>query len=130
MLEAFYRGTGRRKTAIAQVRIMKGTGKITVNDTEFDTYFFDFKGKKRAVEPLEAANSTMKYDVIVKLTGGGFAAQADALRLGIARALLKSDPGLEGMLRDAGYLTRDSREKERKKYGHKRARKSFQFSKR
>lgn len=130
MPEEFWRGTGRRKTAVAAVRLLKGTGRIIINERPIESYFVDFKGRKRGLEPLEAANSASKYDVLAKLTGGGLAAQADALRLGIARALLKSDPELEEMLRDGGYLTRDSREKERKKYGHKRARKSFQFSKR
>ena len=130
MPEEFWRGTGRRKTAIAQVRLMKGTGKVTINKREIDSYFVGDKQKKRGLEPLEAANCMSKYDVIAKLCGSGLVAQADALRLGIARAMLKSDPELEGLLRDGGYLTRDSREKERKKYGHKRARKSFQFSKR
>ncbi len=130
MAEEFWRGTGRRKTAVAQVRLMKGTGKVTINGRKIDSYFVGFKQKKQGLEPLEAANCASKYDVIVILRGSGLTAQADALRLGIARALLKSDPELESLLRDGGYLTRDSREKERKKYGHKRARKSFQFSKR
>lgn len=130
MPEEFWRGTGRRKTAVAQVRLMKGTGKVTINNMKIDSYFVGFKQKNRGLEPLEAANCASKYDVIAKLHGSGLVAQTDALRLGIARAMLKSDPELESLLRDGGYLTRDSREKERKKYGHKRARKSFQFSKR
>ena len=130
MAEEFWRGTGRRKTAVAQVRLMKGTGRATINGREIDSYFVGFKQKKQGMEPLEATNCASKYDVIAILRGSGLTAQADALRLGIARALLKSDPELESLLRDGGYLTRDSREKERKKYGHKRARKSFQFSKR
>ncbi len=130
MPDEFWRGTGRRKTAVAQVRLMSGTGRIVVNGREFDTFLFDAKGVKRVLAPLEAVNSASKFDILAKVNGGGFTAQADALRLGIARALVKYDSGLESILRDGGYLTRDGREKERKKYGHKRARKSFQFSKR
>ena len=130
MTEEFWRGTGRRKTAVAQVRLMKGTGKVTINGREIDSYFVGFKQKKRGMEPLEATNCGSKYDVIVIMRGSGLSAQADALRLGIARALLKSNPELESLLRDGGFLTRDSREKERKKYGLAGARKRFQFSKR
>ena len=130
MPEEFWRGTGRRKTSVAQVRLMSGTGRIVVNGKEFDSFLFDPKGVKRVLAPLEAVNSASKFDILAKVNGGGFTAQADALRLGIARALVKYDSGLESILRDGGYLTRDGREKERKKYGHKRARKSFQFSKR
>ncbi len=127
---AYWGGTGRRKTAVAQVRLMKGDGSVTINGRDMESYFVDFKGRKRLFAPLEAADSTKRYDVLVRVRGGGLAAQADAIRMGLARALVKSDPKLEGILREGGYLTRDSREKERKKYGHKRARKSFQFSKR
>ena len=109
---------------------MSGTGRIVVNGKEFDTFLFDAKGVKRVLAPLDAVNSASKFDILAKVNGGGFSAQADALRLGIARALVKYDSGLESILRDGDYLTRDGREKERKKYGHKRARKSFQFSKR
>jgi small subunit ribosomal protein S9 len=130
MPDEFWRGTGRRKTSVAQVRMMSGTGRIVVNEREVEAFLFDAKGMKKVLAPLEAVNSASKFDIVARVTGGGFAAQADALRLGIARALVKYDSGLESILRDAGYLTRDGREKERKKYGHKRARKSFQFSKR
>jgi small subunit ribosomal protein S9 len=130
MAEEFWRGTGRRKTSVAQVRLMSGTGRVVVNEREIDVFLFDPKGRKRALAPLEAVNSASKFDISATVRGGGYSAQADALRLGIARALVRYDTGLESILRDGGYLTRDGREKERKKYGHKRARKSFQFSKR
>ncbi len=129
-MERFWRGTGRRKTAVAQVMLSTGTGKVEVNGKAFEEYFFAERLRKRIFEPLEAANCVGKFDIIVKIKGGGFSSQADAMRLGIARALLKCDPSLEGVLREVGYLTRDAREKERKKYGLKRARRAFQFSKR
>jgi small subunit ribosomal protein S9 len=127
---SFIWGTGRRKTAIARVRITAGSGKIVVNKKEFDAYFTTAIERLQVVAPLKATESTGDFDVFVNAHGGGYAAQADAISLGIARALLKSNPDYETALRDGKFLTRDAREVERKKPGQKGARKSFQFSKR
>ena len=109
---------------------MRGTGTIEINGEPADSYFPHERGFEHAVAPLETTKMMSKYDVIARCGGGGFTGQAGALRLGIARALLKADNSLEPKLRDEGLLTRDPREKERKKYGHRGARASFQFSKR
>lgn len=123
-------GTGRRKKSIARVRLMAGTGKITVNGKDITEYFGTETLIVIAKQALEAVNKTENYDVIVKVIGGGFSGQAGAIRHGIARALIEADEEYRPTLKAAGYLTRDSRMKERKKYGLKKARKAPQFSKR
>ena len=125
----FY-GTGRRKNAIARVRIMEGSGKITVNGKDLDEYFGPETLKTIVRQPLTVTNTLSKYDVISTVKGGGFTGQAGAIRHGIARALLEADPEHRGALKRAGLLTRDPRMKERYKYGLKKARRSPQFSKR
>ena len=127
---AVYLGTGRRKTAVARVRLMRGTGSVKINGTEADRYFPHDRAYQHALAPLHLTKMINKYDVTVRCGGGGFNGQAGALRLGIARALLKADKTLEQKLREEGLLTRDPREKERQKYGQKGARASYQFSKR
>ena len=124
-------GTGRRKKSIARVRLMAGTGKITVNGKDITEYFWTETLIVIAKQALVAVNKTENYDVIVKVIGGGFSGQAGAIRHGIARALVEADEEeYRPTLKAAGYLTRDSRMKERKKYGLKKARKAPQFSKR
>ncbi len=123
-------GTGRRKKSIARVRLMAGTGKITVNGKDITEYFGTETLIVIAKQALEAINKLENYDVIVKVIGGGFSGQAGAIRHGIARALIEADEEYRPTLKAAGYLTRDSRMKERKKYGLKKARKAPQFSKR
>lgn len=123
-------GTGRRKTSVARVRLVPGNGKITINNRDIEE-FFNYETLRVVVrEPLVITETLDKFDVIVKIEGGGFTGQAGAIRHGIARALIESDGELRPILKKAGYLTRDSRMKERKKYGLKKARKSPQFSKR
>ena len=128
--EKYTWGTGRRKTAIARVRIRKGNGKILVNDKELDSYFPLDRERGIVRTPLRTTKTLGELDVLVNAKGGGLTGQAGAISLGIARALLKSNPSLAECLRDGGFLTRDSRMKERKKYGKKGARKSFQWTKR
>jgi small subunit ribosomal protein S9 len=123
-------GTGRRKTAVARVRLMSGGGKVLVNDRQVDAYFTEDKDRQSVLSPLAATGAVKSFDVLVRVTGGGRSGQADAVKLGIARALKKADPSFEKPLRDGGFMTRDPRMKERKKYGQKGARKRFQFSKR
>ena len=123
-------GTGRRKTSIARVRLVPGNGKVTINKRDIDEFFNYETLKVIAKEPLVLTETQDKYDIIVKVEGGGFTGQAGAIRHGIARALIESDQELRPILKKAGHLTRDSRMKERKKYGLKKARKSPQFSKR
>jgi len=123
-------GTGRRKTAIARVRLSTGTGKIVVNGRAFEQYFPLDTLRMHATQPLLTAGMADKVDVKVNVTGGGPTGQAGAVRLGIARALLRQDANLRPALKAEGLLTRDSREKERKKYGQPGARKRYQFSKR
>lgn len=123
-------GTGRRKTSVARVRIRPGSGVITINDRPFEEYFTTDMNRKQVLSPLEKTEQKGAVDLIVKVSGGGPASQAGAVLLGVARALKIYNPELEPKLREANLLTRDSRMKERKKYGHKGARKSFQFSKR
>ncbi|MFH1675756.1 MAG: 30S ribosomal protein S9 [bacterium] len=131
MTEASYVwGTGKRKCAIARVRLRRGSGKITVNGAELKDYFQREKQIKDIMRPLESIGRTADYDIIAKIHGGGIAGHADALKLGIARALVDFDAGFRPSLKESGCLTRDARIKERKKYGQKRARKKFQFSKR
>jgi len=123
-------GTGRRKTAVARVRLRRGSGRILVNGRDADQYFPTDRARSDVRAPLKAAKATNKFDVLANVTGGGVMAQADAMVLGIARALVKTDKELHQRLKDEGFLTRDSREKERKKYGRRGARAGFQFSKR
>ncbi|MCS7336849.1 MAG: 30S ribosomal protein S9 [Verrucomicrobiae bacterium] len=122
--------TGRRKTAVARVRLMPGTGKVVVNGRPFDNYFPLEPLRLEALQPLTLTANTDKFDVYVNVKGGGVTGQAQAIRHGIARALLQVDPALRPTLRSAGLLTRDPRVKERKKYGQPGARKRFQYSKR
>ena len=126
---SFY-GTGRRKKSIARVRLVNGNGKITVNNKDIDEAFGVETLKVIIRQPLVATNSLDKYDVIAKVTGGGMSGQAGAVRHGIARALLEANAEYRPTLKSAGFLTRDARMKERKKYGLKKARKAPQFSKR
>src|SRR5579883_414823 len=121
-------GTGRRKTAVARVRIREGTGKFMVNDLEADAYFPVETQRNDVRAPLNATEMAGRIDVFVNVKGSGKHSQAGAVMMGLARALKEHRPDLEPTLREGGYLTRDSREVERKKYGHKKARKSFQFS--
>ena len=123
-------GTGRRKTAVARVRLASGNGKITVNGRAFDHYFVLETQRAQAAQPLTVTGTAEKVDVRVNVAGGGPNGQADAVRHGIARALLQFDANLRGALKAEGMLTRDSRMKERKKYGQPGARKRFQYSKR
>ena len=125
----FY-GTGRRKSSIARVRLIEGKGTITINGKNIDEYLGTDTLKVIVRQPLTATNTTDKYDVICKVQGGGFTGQAGAIRLGIARALLEANSEYRPILKSAGFLTRDPRAKERKKYGLKKARKAPQFSKR
>jgi small subunit ribosomal protein S9 len=122
--------TGRRKQAVARVRIRDGEGAITINGRALDDYFASATHRMALTEPLRLAEATERYDIDATLDGGGVTGQAGALRLGIARGLLALDPELRGALKKAGFLTRDSREKESKKYGLKKARKAPQYSKR
>ena len=123
-------GTGRRKTSIARVRIRPGEGKIHINGRELEQYFLITRQRNSVVAPLELTGRRTQFDVIVRVDGGGITGQADACKLGIARALKKFDEQLGDGLRDSGLLTRDSRMKERKKYGLRGARRGTQFSKR
>ena len=123
-------GTGRRKTSVARVRLAAGSGKITVNGRTFDAYFPIENLRVQATQPLTATETVAKFDVRVNVTGGGPSGQAGAVRHGIARALIVADPNLRPALKAQGFLTRDPRMKERKKYGQPGARKRFQFSKR
>jgi len=123
-------GTGRRKTSIARVRMATGSGKITVNGRAFENYFPTETLRMVVNQPLAATSLAGKYDIRVNVVGGGPTGQAGAVRHGIARALLKVDLNLRPTLKSEGLLTRDSREKERKKYGQPGARKRFQYSKR
>ncbi len=123
-------GTGRRKTSVARVRIANGSGKITVNGRELQAYFHTESQRSMVQQPLSITQTTSKLDVNVNVKGGGPVGQAGAVRHGIARALLQFDANLRPALKAEGVLTRDSRMKERKKYGQPGARKRFQFSKR
>ena len=125
----FY-GTGRRKSSIARVRLVEVKGTITINGKNIDEYLGTDTLKVIVRQPLTATNTVDKYDVICKVQGGGFTGQAGAIRLGIARALLEANSEYRPTLKSAGFLTRDPRMKERKKYGLKKARKAPQFSKR
>jgi len=122
--------TGKRKTAIARVQLMPGTGAITINQRAFEDYFPRDTSRMRIMEPFEATETVTQFDVIASVAGGGTAAQADAIRHGIARALVESAETARPTLRKGGMLTRDPREVERKKYGRHKARKRPQYSKR
>jgi small subunit ribosomal protein S9 len=123
-------GTGRRKKAIARVRIRPGKGDITINKRTLDEYFPNQQTRMDVRAPMVATNTVDSYDVFITVHGGGFTGQAGAAKLGMARALAVADPTCYTALKNNGYLTRDSRMKERKKYGQRGARRSFQFSKR
>ena len=122
--------TGRRKTAVARVWLMPGNGRITINDREDENYFERATGRMVIRQPLEETEQLGKFDVLATVRGGGSSAQAGAIRHGITRALIKIDPEHRSKLKQAGYVTRDPRKKERKKYGQRGARARFQFSKR
>ena len=128
--QALFQGTGRRKESTARVILKPGSGQILVNKRALDNYFPRETLRMVLREPLEATQMTAKYDVLVNVEGGGVSSQAGAVRLGIARALLKADSNLRSVLRGRGLLTRDPRMKERKKYGQKGARSHFQWTKR
>ncbi len=130
MANARYYGTGRRKSSVARVYLLPGTGKITINKRDIDDYLGLETLKVIVRQPLEATGTVDKFDVLVNVKGGGFTGQAGAIRHGIARALLEADADYRPVLKSAGYLTRDPRMKERKKYGLKAARRAPQFSKR
>lgn len=125
-----YYGTGRRKSAVARVRLVPGNGRIIVNKRDLDDYFGLETLKLIVKQPLVATETEGTYDVLVNVKGGGFTGQAGAIRHGIARALLQANPDYRPILKSAGFLTRDARMKERKKYGLKAARRAPQFSKR
>jgi small subunit ribosomal protein S9 len=125
-----YYGTGRRKSAIARIFLRPGTGEWKVNDKKFDEYFVTEQQRASAKRSLAVAEMAANFDVVANVSGGGVAAQADAVKMGVARALIEFNPELRKPLKAEGLLTRDARVKERKKYGQKGARKRFQFSKR
>ncbi len=130
MSEIQYYGTGRRKTAVARVYLRPGTGKIMVNRRDFDSFFPNQVLKMVIRQPLLLTETQDKFDILVNVSGGGSAGQAGAIRHGISRALLEYNGELRPRLKSAGFLTRDARKVERKKYGQPKARKRFQFSKR
>lgn len=129
-MAAYYYGTGRRKNAVAKVRLYPGAGAITVNGRAMDDYFGMETLKQIIRQPLELTNSLNRFDIVVDVMGGGLSGQAGAIRHGIARALVEAEPDLRPVIKRAGFLTRDPRMKERRKYGLKKARKAPQFSKR
>ncbi len=126
----YFYGTGRRKNSVARVRVYNGTGKITINDRDIDDYFGLETLKLIVRQPLVTSSVEGKFDLVVRVAGGGVSGQAGAIRHGLARALLGFDENLRPALKKAGFLTRDPRMKERKKYGLKAARRAPQFSKR
>ena len=130
MADNIARGTGRRKTAIARVRLTPGEGRMTINDKNPLAYLGRRVLEMEVMHPLRVAESVRRFDVSVKVEGGGVSGQAGAIAHGVARALIAYDPDLRPVLKKAGLLTRDAREKERKKYGLKRARKAPQYTKR
>lgn len=130
MARVAYYGTGRRKQSIARVRLVPGEGNIKINNRDIEEYFKYGTLKRDVRMPLTITDTLSRFDVIATVAGGGYTGQAGALRHGISRALTKSDEELRGTLKRAGFLTRDARMKERKKYGLKAARRSPQFSKR
>ncbi len=126
----YFYGTGRRKKSVARVRVYAGTGKITINDRDIDNYFGLETLKLIVRQPLALTGTTEKFDIVCRVNGGGVTGQAGAIRHGLSRALLQYDESLRTSLKKAGFLTRDPRMKERKKYGLKGARRAPQFSKR
>ena len=128
--KVYFWGTGRRKKSVARVRITAGEGKFLVNDREVDDYFKETKDRHVVRAPLIAANIAGNFDITVNVDGGGYTGQAGALVQGLGRALVMFDPSLRPAQKEGGFLTRDSRMKERKKYGQRGARRRFQFSKR
>jgi small subunit ribosomal protein S9 len=128
--EILTRATGRRKGSVCRTRFVPGTGQWSINGRPFEDYFPSPTHRMIITEPLRITNTEGRYDIIAKVEGGGTSGQAGALRHGIARALVDLDPELRGILKKAGFLTRDAREKERRKYGLKKARKAPQYSKR
>jgi small subunit ribosomal protein S9 len=130
MAEQKFYATGKRKTSVARVWLKPGTGEITINKRTIDDYFGRPTSKMVVRQPLELTENTGKFDVSVNVFGGGPSGQAGAIKHGITKALLEADPELRASLKKAGFITRDSRIKERKKYGRRGARRSFQFSKR
>ncbi len=130
MQKVQYFGTGRRKKSVARVILTSGNGNFLVNDREFEDYIPSAATRLDVLQPLELTNTIGQFDIRVNVNGGGITGQAGAIRLGIARALMEANPELRKVLKQNGMITRDSRAKERKKYGLKKARKSGQFSKR
>lgn len=128
-MEQYY-GTGRRKNSVSRVFLRPGSGRITVNGKDFQDYFRGILVAVQALEPLKATGTAGRYDALITVKGGGPSGQADAIKLGVARALLKVNPDFRVQLKDGGYLTRDAREVERKKYGLHKARRAPQYSKR
>jgi small subunit ribosomal protein S9 len=128
--ENVYYATGKRKSSIAKTWLKPGSGKITVNNRSVEDYFVHNDAREMLASPLAMTQNTDAFDITIKVLGGGIMGQAGAVRHGITRALVIMDPDLRGTLKKAGYLTRDSRIKERKKYGQKGARANYQFSKR
>ena len=122
--------TGRRKTAVASIRIREGKGSVDVNGRAFEVYFQSDIQRKLILAPIVKSGQKAMLDIIVRVRGGGIAAQAEAIRLGLSRALVKEDETCKPSLKEAGFLTRDSRKREREKYGRAGARKRYQFSKR
>lgn len=130
MARVEYIGNGRRKKAVARVRLVPGEGQITINGRAFEQFFPNSSNRLLVLQPLALTENTVRFDIICRVNGGGVTGQAGAIRLGIARALIKADPELRGVIKRAGFLVRDPRMKERKKYGLHKARKSPQYSKR
>ncbi len=130
MAQADFNAVGRRKKAVARVRLVPGQGKIVINTRDIDNYFGLETLKMTVRQPLQLTNAAGSFDILVNVVGGGLTGQSGAIRHGISRALCKADPELRGALKKAGFLTRDPRMKERKKYGLKAARRAPQFSKR
>ncbi len=128
--QAYFYGTGRRKTAVAQVRVLPGSGAIIINGTPYEELFPRLEHRRIIMQPLLVTENTSKYNVVVKVNGGGISGQSGAISHGIARALVRADERLKPVLRQYGLLTRDPRAKERKKPGLKRARKAPQYTKR
>jgi small subunit ribosomal protein S9 len=130
MPKPLVQATGRRKSSVARVRLYEGTGRVLLNDRPIEDYFPTMAQRIRVLEPLRVAQIEGRYDVIAQVEGGGTTGQADAIRLGVARALIEVEPELRPTLKKAGLLTRDSRKVERKKYGLKKARRAPQYTKR
>ncbi len=128
--QTYFYGTGRRKTAVAQVRLLPGNGAIIINGTPYEELFPHLEQRRTILQPFLVTESIDKYNVVVKVAGGGISGQSGAISHGIARALIRADENLKPLLRQNGLLTRDSRIKERKKVGLKRARKAPQYTKR